>query len=83
MKIGLFQKTETPGVFYAIARDGRSLAFRDVKGYKKLAAVFGYQGVNKLQETLEWLSEKATVVQPQQAELEIEDPGLFAPGNKL
>lgn len=83
MKIGLFQNPRTPGVFFAVAEDGRSLAFREWRGQKKLAAAFGYQGLNKLQETLEWLCEKATVIQPQQAEIEIEDPGLFVPGNKL
>ena len=83
MKIGLFQKPRTPGVFYAIAEDGRSLAFRQWRALAKLARAFGYQGPGNQQAVLEWLCEKATVVQPQQAEIEIEDPGLFAPGNKL
>jgi hypothetical protein len=83
MKVGLFQNPRTPGVYYAVAEDGRSLAFRNWRAQKRLAGLFGYQGPTDLESVIEWLSEKATVILPHKAEIEIEDPGFWEPREKI
>lgn len=79
MKIGLFQDPKRwPGKFLVMpVGTDRRVLFETPKGFRILANMFGYQGPETDQEVMEWLSEKATVILPPEAELTIEDPGVF------
>ena len=72
MTVGLFQDPRSAGIFYAIAETGRKIMYETRGSRVRLALAFGYDGPGDDQAVTEWLSEKATVLLPPQAELEIE-----------